>query len=270
MGKLKRKRLVIYRHIRERTNARREVEDALKLAVAAPRSDGRKEKRAMDIPAAFGSSTSTKRVQEARACFSCLGKTSKKVRRRRRVSLQLESRFIPNRFRSLSLSRRVGGEYNGVVFARGKNATLTLKITSPFVRASSRSSRWTRRGRGASCQAHRATTRTTRTTAKRRARPPRRAESDRSRTIFRNNRKNTHHTEKNTGIIGRMGRQMKKTGSTEHLLPLRFPKRTRAKWRGTGCVLLEDKDNRRRLIFKKLNTTRDEGKTPLWAFEVLY
>ena len=230
----------------------------------------------MDIipAAAFGSSTSTKRVQEARACFSCLGKTSsKKVRRRRRVSLQLESRFIiPNRFRSLSLSRRVGGEYNGVVFARGKNATLTLKITSPFVRASSRSSRWTRRGRGASCQAHRATTRTTRTTAKRRARPPRRAESDRSRTIFRNNRKNTHHTEKNTGIIGRMDRQMKKTGSAEHLLLLllRFPKRTRAKWRGTGCVLLEDKDNRRRLIFKKLNTTRDEGKTPLWAFEVLY
>ncbi len=231
----------------------------------------------MDIipAAAFGSSTSTKRVQEARfSCFSCLGKTSsKKVRRRRRVSLQLESRFsIPNRFRSLSLSRRVGGEYNGVVFARGKNATLTLKITSPFVRASSRSSRWTRRGRGASCQAHRATTRTTRTTAKRRAKPPRRAESDRSRTIFRNNRKNTHHTEKNTGIIGRMDRQMKKTGSAEHLLLLllRFPKRTRAKWRGTGCVLLEDKDNRRRLIFKKLNTTRDEGKTPLWAFEVLY
>jgi len=60
--------------------------------------------------------------------------------------------------RSLSLSRYLGGEYNGVVFARGKNATLTLKITSPFVRASSRSSRWTRRGRGASCQAHRATT----------------------------------------------------------------------------------------------------------------
>ena len=68
-----------------------------------------------------------------------------------------------------------------------------------------------------------------------------------------------------------MDRQMKKTGSAEHLLLLlRFPKRTRAKWRGTGCVLLEDKDNRRRLIFKKLNTTRDEGKTPLWAFEVLY
>ena len=231
----------------------------------------------MDNAAAAFAST-TKRVQRA-ACLSCFvfsGKTmmsTKKVRRRRRVSLQLESRFIiPNRFRSLSLSRRVGGEYNGVVFARGKNATLTLKITSPFVRASSRSSRWTRRGRGASCQAHRATTRTTRTTAKRRAKPPRRAESDRSRTIFRNNRKNTHHTEKNTGIIGRMDRQMKKTGSAEHLLLLllRFPKRTRAKWRGTGCVLLEDKDNRRRLIFKKLNTTRDEGKTPLWAFEVLY
>jgi len=164
--------------------------------------------------------------------------------------------------RSLSLSQR---REILLLFAR-KGRDADLKITSPFACASSRSSRSTRRGRGASCQAHRATIRTTGRTA----RPPRRDESDRSRTIFRNKRKNTHHTEKNTGIIGRMGRQMKKTGSTEHLLPLRFPKRTRAKWRGTGCVLLEDKDNRRRLIFKKLNTTRDEGKTPLWGFEVLY
>tara|TARA_B100000530_G_scaffold210873_1_gene135004 strand:+ start:63 stop:911 length:849 start_codon:yes stop_codon:yes gene_type:complete len=282
LGKLKRKkRLVIYRHIirERRTRFWREVEeDALKLAFVAEHLARTTKKRKESDDGHYSGGFWVVDLDETRPrsarVLLVLGKDilEEGATSTTRISLQLESRFIiPNRFRSLSLSRRVGGEYNGVVFARGKNATLTLKITSPFVRASSRSSRWTRRGRGASCQAHRATTRTTRTTAKRRARPPRRAESDRSRTIFRNNRKNTHHTEKNTGIIGRMDRQMKKTGSAEHLLLLlRFPKRTRAKWRGTGCVLLEDKDNRRRLIFKKLNTTRDEGKTPLWAFEVLY
>ena len=138
------KRLVICRHILER-----EVEeDALKLAVVAPpRSDGRKEKKRESDGHSGGLwVVDETRPRSAFCVLLVLGKDileEEGATSTTRISLQLESRFIiPNRFRSLlSLSRYLGGEYNRVAFARGKNATLTLKITSPFVRASSRSSR---------------------------------------------------------------------------------------------------------------------------------
>lgn len=138
------KRLVLCRHILER-----EVEDhaLIKLSVATtPRySDGRKEKKRESDGHSGGLwVVDETRPRSAFCVLLVLGKDilEEGATSTTRISLQLESRFIiPNRFRSLSLSRRVGGEYNGVVFARGKNATLTLKITSPFVRASSRSSR---------------------------------------------------------------------------------------------------------------------------------
>ena len=141
------KRLVICRHILER-----EVEDhaLIKLSVATtPRySDGRKEKKRESDGHSGGLwVVDETRPRSAFCVLLALGKDTileeEGATSTTRISLQLESRFIiPNRFRSLlSLSRYLGGEYNRVAFARGKNATLTLKITSPFVRASSRSSR---------------------------------------------------------------------------------------------------------------------------------